>query len=75
MFSRLAVTPQNDMSELNQFKAEFFKLLSRLLRIRKLDEWRKGWVGVSVLCTRLDVELGSLLAFAICSVIFFKMIH
>ena len=49
-----------DMSELNQFKAEFFKALSHPLRIRILDELRKGEAGVNVLSTRLDVEQSSL---------------
>ena len=56
-----------DMSELNQFKAEFFKALSHPLRIRILDELRKGEAGVNVLSTRLDVEQSSLSAFATCS--------
>ncbi|MHB8301926.1 MAG: ArsR/SmtB family transcription factor [Acidobacteriaceae bacterium] len=49
-----------DMSELSQFKAEFFKALSHPLRIRILDELRKGEAGVNALSARLDVEQSSL---------------
>ncbi len=48
------------MSELAQFKAEFFKALAHPLRIRILDELRSGEVGVNVLGSRLDVEQSSL---------------
>lgn len=48
------------MSELSQFKAEFFKALSHPLRIRILDELRNGEVAVNDLCARLDVEQSSL---------------
>ncbi len=48
------------MSELAQFKAEFFKALAHPLRIRILDELRRGEVGVNVLGSRLDVEQSSL---------------
>ena len=48
------------MSELGQFKAEFFKALAHPLRIRILDELRRGEVGVNVLGSRLDVEQSSL---------------
>lgn len=44
------------MSELSQFKAEFFKALAHPLRIRILDELRKGEVSVNDLGSRLDVE-------------------
>lgn len=48
------------MSELAQFKAEFFKALAHPLRIRILDELRHGEVGVNVLGSRLEVEQSSL---------------
>ncbi len=48
------------MPELSQFKAEFFKALAHPLRIRILDELRRGEVGVNDLCTRLDVEQSTL---------------
>lgn len=48
------------MSELSQFKAEFFKALSHPLRIRIIDELRHGEVGVNVLSTRLDTEQSTL---------------
>ncbi len=48
------------MSELSQFKAEFFKALSHPLRIRILDELRNGEVGVNDLSARLDAEQSSL---------------
>jgi DNA-binding transcriptional ArsR family regulator len=48
------------MLELSQFKAEFFKALSHPLRIRILDELRRGEVGVNELCARLDVEQSTL---------------
>jgi DNA-binding transcriptional ArsR family regulator len=48
------------MSELAQFKAEFFKALAHPLRIRILDELRHGEVGVNALGSRLDVEQSSL---------------
>ena len=48
------------MSELSQFKAEFFKALAHPLRIRILDELRLGEVGVHELCVRLDVEQSTL---------------
>jgi DNA-binding transcriptional ArsR family regulator len=48
------------MPELSQFKAEFFKALSHPLRIRILDELRRGEVGVNDLCVRLDVEQSTL---------------
>jgi DNA-binding transcriptional ArsR family regulator len=48
------------MTEISQFKAEFFKALSHPLRIRILDALRKGEVGVNDLCTRLDVEQSNL---------------
>ena len=44
------------MSEISQFKAEFFKALSHPLRIRILDELRNGEVGVNELSARLKVE-------------------
>jgi ArsR family transcriptional regulator len=48
------------MPELSQFKAEFFKALAHPLRIRILDELRRGEVGVNDLCVRLDVEQSTL---------------
>jgi DNA-binding transcriptional ArsR family regulator len=48
------------MTELAQFKAEFFKALAHPLRIRILDELRGGEVGVNALGSRLDVEQSSL---------------
>jgi len=44
------------MSELSQFKAEFFKALAHPLRIRILDSLRKGEVSVNELSARLTVE-------------------
>src|SRR5438477_9938459 len=44
------------MPEVSQFKAEFFKALAHPLRIRILDELRRGEVGVNELCLRLDAE-------------------
>lgn len=48
------------MSELSQFKAEFFKALAHPLRIRILDELRKGEVSVNDLGSRLNVEQSNL---------------
>ncbi len=48
------------MTEISQFKAEFFKALAHPLRIRILDELRKGEVSVNDLCSRLDVEQSNL---------------
>jgi len=48
------------MTEISQFKAEFFKALAHPLRIRILDELRKGELGVNDLCARLDVEQSNL---------------
>ncbi|MFB3915819.1 MAG: ArsR/SmtB family transcription factor [Terriglobales bacterium] len=48
------------MSDLPQFKAEFFKALSHPLRIRVLDSLRAGEVGVNELCARLGVEQSTL---------------
>src|SRR5260370_27293074 len=48
------------MSELSQFKAEFFKALAHPLRIRILDELRRGEVGVNDLCARMDAEQSTL---------------
>jgi DNA-binding transcriptional ArsR family regulator len=48
------------MSELGRFKAEFFKALAHPLRIRTLDELRRGEVGVNELCARMDVEQSTL---------------
>ncbi|HEV3038235.1 MAG TPA: metalloregulator ArsR/SmtB family transcription factor [Candidatus Angelobacter sp.] len=47
------------MSELPQFKAEFFKALAHPLRIRIIDELRGGEIGVNDLCVRLRVEQSS----------------
>ena len=48
------------MIELSQFKAEFFKALAHPVRVRILDELRKGEVGVNDLCGRLNVEQSTL---------------
>lgn len=48
------------MTELSHFKAEFFKALAHPLRIRILDELRRGEVGVNELCARLNVEQSNL---------------
>src|SRR6516225_6275862 len=48
------------MSELSQFKAEFFKDLAHPLRIRILDELRKGEMSVNDLGSRLNVEQSNL---------------
>jgi len=48
------------MSEISQFKAQFFKALAHPLRIRILDELRRGEVSVNDLCSRLDVEQSNL---------------
>lgn len=48
------------MSELSQFKAEFFKALAHPLRIRILDELRRGEVSVNDLGSRLNVEQSNL---------------
>jgi DNA-binding transcriptional ArsR family regulator len=48
------------MSELSQFKAEFFKALAHPLRIRILDELRKGEMSVNDLGSRLSVEQSNL---------------
>ena len=44
------------MTDLSQFKSEFFKALAHPLRIRILDALRSGEVGVNDLSTQLDVE-------------------
>jgi DNA-binding transcriptional ArsR family regulator len=48
------------MTEISQFKAEFFKALAHPLRIRILDELRKGEVSVNDLGSRLGVEQSNL---------------
>ncbi len=48
------------MPQLSQFKAEFFKALAHPLRIRILDELRRGEVGVNDLCARMEVEQSTL---------------
>jgi ArsR family transcriptional regulator len=48
------------MSEISQFKAEFFKALAHPLRIRILDALRRGEVGVNDLSSRLKVEQSNL---------------
>lgn len=48
------------MSELSQFKAEFFKALAHPLRIRILDALREKEMGVNELCARLKVEQSNL---------------
>ena len=48
------------MSEISQFKAEFFKALAHPLRIRILDTLREGEVGVNELSLQLKVEQSNL---------------
>lgn len=48
------------MSEISQFKAEFFKALAHPLRIRILDALRAGEVGVNELSAQLKVEQSNL---------------
>ena len=48
------------MSELSQFKAEFFKALAHPLRIRILDALRAGEVSVNELSAQLHVEQSNL---------------
>ena len=48
------------MTEISQFKAEFFKALAHPLRIRILDQLRKGESGVNELSASLDVEQSNL---------------
>ena len=48
------------MSELSQFKAEFFKALAHPLRIRILDELRKEKMSVNDLGSRLNIEQNNL---------------
>ncbi len=48
------------MSEISQFKAEFFKALAHPLRIRILDALRAGEVGVNELSSQLEVEQSNL---------------
>ena len=48
------------MSEISQFKAEFFKALAHPLRIRILDALRAGEVGVNELSSQLKVEQSNL---------------
>jgi len=48
------------VTDLGQFKAEFFKALAHPLRIAILDELRNGECGVNDLCARLSVEQSSL---------------
>lgn len=48
------------MSELSQFKAEFFKALSHPLRIRILDALRDEELAVNELGARLSVEQSNL---------------
>ncbi|MFZ0862844.1 MAG: metalloregulator ArsR/SmtB family transcription factor [Candidatus Sulfotelmatobacter sp.] len=48
------------MTEISQFKAEFFKALAHPLRIRILDELRKGEMSVNDLGSRLNVEQSNL---------------
>ncbi len=48
------------MSEISQFKAEFFKALAHPLRIRILDALRGGEVGVNELSAHLKVEQSNL---------------
>src|SRR5215472_3906947 len=48
------------MTEISRFKAEFFKALAHPLRIRILDELRKGELSVNDLGSRLNVEQSNL---------------
>ena len=48
------------MSEISQFKAEFFKALAHPLRIRILDTLRAGELGVNELSLQLKVEQSNL---------------
>ena len=48
------------MSDLTQFKAEFFKALAHPLRIKILDCLRKGECGVNELCARVGAEQSTL---------------
>jgi DNA-binding transcriptional ArsR family regulator len=48
------------VSDLGQFKAEFFKALAHPLRISILDALRSGEIGVNELCARLKVEQSTL---------------
>lgn len=48
------------MSELSQFKAQFFKALAHPLRIRILDALRNGEMGVNELSSQLQVEQSNL---------------
>ena len=48
------------MSEISQFKAEFFKALAHPLRIRILDTLREGELGVNELSLQLKVEQSNL---------------
>ena len=48
------------MTEISKFKAEFFKALAHPLRIRILDELRKGELSVNDLGSRLNVEQSNL---------------
>jgi ArsR family transcriptional regulator len=48
------------VSEIAQFKAEFFKALAHPLRIRILDALRAGEVGVNELSAQLKVEQSNL---------------
>ena len=48
------------MTEISQFKAEFFKALAHPLRIRILDALRAGEVGVNELSAQLKVEQSNL---------------
>jgi DNA-binding transcriptional ArsR family regulator len=48
------------MSDLQRFKAEFFKALAHPLRIAVLDALRGGELGVNELCALLKVEQSSL---------------
>jgi DNA-binding transcriptional ArsR family regulator len=48
------------VSEISQFKAEFFKALAHPLRIRILDILRKGEAGVNELSLQLKVEQSNL---------------
>ena len=48
------------MSEISQFKAEFFKALAHPMRIRILDALRGTEVGVNELSAQLNIEQSNL---------------
>jgi DNA-binding transcriptional ArsR family regulator len=56
----IQVYADDDMPELTQFRAEFFKALAHPLRIRILDCLRTGECGVNELCSRVGAEQSNL---------------